>query len=178
METLVQILGGFAFVFIFSTESSYLVRVVAEGKRRIRSVDVRGREGEAAMGCLELQRQKQLRSHQRLNSTGNLSSSSSSISDDNVHIWVNDKLFPLRTHSQYSAKLQRKRKLDVCSIPEHKIQSLVAIKRLKNALPDVYMGGKVKLFVRNVSRTLPPSRHYKFLPSPHISFAGNRGWVQ
>lgn len=126
------------------------------------------------MGCLELQRQKQLRSHQQLNSTGKLSSSSSGTSD----IWINDKLFPLRTHSQYPAKLQRKRKLNVCSIPEHRIQSLAAIKRLNAALPDISVGGKVKLFVRNVSRTLLPSRHYKFLPSPHISFAGNRGWVQ
>ena len=134
-------------------------------------------EGRRGMGCLELQRHKRLRGHQQLNSTGNLSSSSKGTSDYKVHIWINDELFPLRTHSQHPPKLQRKRKLDVCSIPEHRIQSLVAIKRPKTALPDVYVGGKVKLFFRNVSRTLLPSRHYKFLPSPHISFAGNRGWV-
>ena len=42
----------------------------------------------------------------------------------------------------------------------------------------VYVGGKVKLLVRNVTRTLLPSRHYKFLLSPCISFARNTRCVQ
>lgn len=171
-------LGRLCFCFYFSIESLYLVTELEQGERSGCALWVCEAGKGRRAGCLELQGQKQLRSHQHLSSAGDLSASASGTSDYNVRVWITDKLFPLRTHSQYPAKLQRKRKLDVCSIPEHRIQSLVAIKRLKSALPDVYVGGKVKLFVRNVSRTLLPSRHYKFFPSPHISFAGNRGWVQ